>query len=51
VDVANEIIPQLFRLAVQQLVNDCEIHFNLTSVVVLTLSVDAQLESMISTVD
>ena len=46
-------MPQSFRLAVQQLFNDSKKHFNSTSVVVSTLSVDAllnRLESTISTV-
>ena len=45
---------QLFRLAVQQLVNDCERHFNSSSFRVSTMSADAlliRLESTISTVE
>ena len=47
-------MPQSFRLAVQQLFNDSKRHFNSTSVVVSTLSVDALLnwlESTISTIN
>ena len=47
-------VPQSFRLAVQQLVNDCERLFNLTNVVVSTMTADVllnQLESTISTIE
>ena len=47
----DEVVPQSFRLAVQQLINDCGRHLNSSSAHVLTISVDALLNCLETTLN
>ena len=45
------VVPQSFRLAVQQLINDCGRHLNSSSAHVLTISADALLNRLETTLN